>query len=200
MAFAALVAAGVLTGCGFTGSAYDEADATSSNAAIGSLSSDPALNGEVLYKLLVGELASHRGDLILALENYLEVAGITGDAAVAARATKLAVFAHAEERALEAARMWIDAAPSSVEGRRVLASLLIRAGDADGAVEHLERIVKAGFEPPGAGFHHAAEILGAEKNKGSRGRGDEAARARARGRCRGPARPRPAPGSHRIRR
>ena len=164
VALAALITGGALTGCGFTGSAHDGAGAISSNAASGSLSTDPTLNGEVLYKLLLGELASHRGDLLLALENYLEVAGITGDAAVAARATKLAVFAHAEERALEAARMWIAADPSSTEGRRVLASLLIRAGDADGAVEHLDVIVKAGSEPPGAGFHHAAEILGAEKD------------------------------------
>ena len=164
VALAALTAAGVLTGCGFTGSAQDGADAVSPTGASGSPSSDPALNGDVLYKLLVGELASHRGDLLLALENYLEVAEITGDAAVAARATKLAVFAHAEERALEAARIWIDADPSSAEGRRVVASLLIRAGDIDGAVEHLDEIVKAGSEPRGAGFHHAAEILGAEKD------------------------------------
>ena len=164
LALAALTAAGALGGCGFTGFAQDGADAVSSAGASGSPSSDPALNGDVLYKLLVGELASHRGDLLLALENYLEVAEISGDAAVAARATKLAVFAHAEERALEAARMWIEADPSSVEGRRVLASLLIRAGDADGAVEHLDEIVKAGSEPPGAGFHHATEILGAEKD------------------------------------
>ena len=164
VALAALTAASVLTGCGFTGSTQDGADAVSPTSASGSPSSDPALNGDVLYKLLVGELASHRGDLLLALENYLEVAGITGDAAVAARATKLAVFAHAEERALEAARMWIDADPSSAEGRRVVASLLIRAGDIDGAVEHLDEIVKAGSEPRGAGFHHAAEILGAEKD------------------------------------
>ena len=164
VALAALTAAGALPGCGFTGFAQDGADAVSSTGAIGSPSSDPVLNGDVLYKLLVGELASHRGDLLLALENYLEVAGITGDAAVAARATKLAVFAHAEERALEAARMWIDADPSSTEGRRVVASLLIRAGDIDGAVEHLDEIVKAGSEPRGAGFHHAAEILGAEKD------------------------------------
>ena len=165
VALAALTAASVLTGCGFSGSAKDRADVVTSNPASGSRSSDPALNGDVLYKLLVGELASHRGDLALALENYLEVAGITGDAAVAARATKLAVFAHDEKRALEAADMWIDADPTSVEGRRVLASLLIRAGDVDGAVEHLDVIVKAGSEPPGTGFHHAAEILGGEKDK-----------------------------------
>ena len=163
-ALAALVTAGALTGCGFTDFATPEDSAASSNGASGSARSDRTLNGDVLYKLLVGELASHRGDLLLALENYLEVAEQTRDAAVAARATKLAVYAHADDSALEAARLWIDADPSSVEGRRVLASLLIRAGDIDGAVEHLDAIVKTGSEPPGAGFHQAAKILGAEKD------------------------------------
>ena len=163
-ALAALVTAGALTGCGFTDFATSEDSAISSNGASEPARSDRTLNGDVLYKLLVGELASHRGDLLLALENYLEVAEQTRDAAVAARATKLAVYAHADDSALEAARLWIDADPSSMEGRRVLASLLIRAGDIDGAVEHLDAIVKTGSEPPGAGFHHAAEILGAEKD------------------------------------
>ena len=163
-ALAALVTAGALTGCGFTDFATSEDSAISSNGASEPAGYDRTLNGDVLYKLLVGELASHRGDLLLALENYLEVAEQTRDAAVAARATKLAVYAHADDSALEAARLWIDSDPSSVEGRRVLASLLIRAGDIDGAVEHLDEIVKAGSEPPGAGFHHAAEILGAEKD------------------------------------
>ena len=163
-ALAALITAGALTGCGFTGFATTEYSAASSNGANEPLRSEHTLDGDVLYKLLVGEFASHRGDLLLALENYLEVAEQTRDAAVAARATKLAVYAHANDRALEAAQLWTDADPSSVEGRRVLASLLIRAGEIDRAVEHLDEIVKAGSEPPGSGFHHAAKILGAEKD------------------------------------
>ena len=146
------------------GSAPDGTGAVPPHGATGTATSDHAMKGDVLYRLLVGELASHRGDLQLALENYLDVAQATGDAAVAARATKLAVFAHAEESALDAARLWVEADPSNVEGRQVLASLLIRAGDIDGAVEHLDEIVKAESDPPGTGFHRAADILGTEKD------------------------------------
>ena len=164
LALAGFIAAGALPGCTLIERSPAESGTVSSAGSSDHLPSDDALNGDVLYKLLVGELASHRGDLHLALENYLEVAATTGDAGVAARATKLAVFAHDEESALDAARLWVDADPSSVEGRRVLASLLIRSGDIEGAVEHLDEIVKAAPDPPGTGFHRAAEILGAEKD------------------------------------
>ena len=124
----------------------------------------PGLTKDVLYRLLVGEIASQRNDLPYSLENYLAVARETGDAGVAARATKLAVFVRADEEALEAARLWSVADSSSVEARQVLASLLIRTGDIDGAVEHLETIVEMVSDPPGAGFHRAAELLSAEKD------------------------------------
>ena len=163
-ALAALVTAGGLPGCAVTEPAVLGVVAASLSRADKAPPSDDALSADVLYKLLVGELASHRGDMLLALENYLEVARETRDAGVAARATKLAIFAHAEERGLEAARLWTDADPSSVEGRQVLASLLIRAGNIDEAAEHLTRIVKTVSEPPGAGYHRVAEILGAEKD------------------------------------
>lgn len=164
LALAALVTAGALSGCTVTEPAVLGVAAVSLNQENEAPPSDDALNGEVLYKLLVGELASHRGDMLVALENYLEVARETRDAGVAARATKLAMFAHAEERGLEAARLWTDADPSSVEGRQVLASLLIQAGEIDEAVEHLASIVEMVPEPPGAGYHRVAEILGAEKD------------------------------------
>ena len=163
-AVAALVTAGVLPGCAVTEPAVLGAVAVSLNRTDKAPPSEDELNGDVLYKLLVGELASHRGDMLLALENYLEVARETRDAGVAARATKLAMFAHAEERGLEAARLWTDADPSSVEGRQVLASLLIHAGEIDEAAEHLDRIVKTVSEPPGAGFRRVVEVLGAEKD------------------------------------
>ena len=162
---AALVAAGVLPGCAVTEPvAPPAAAAVSVDRGDEAPTPDDTLSGDALYKLLVGEFASHRGEMRLALESYLEVARETRDAGVAARATKLAIFAHAEERGLEAARLWNEADPSSVEGRQVLASLLIRTGGIDEAAEHLERIVQLVSRPPGAGYHRVADILGAERD------------------------------------
>ena len=164
LALTILVTAIALPGCAVTEPAGQEreVDAASVPRADEAPPSDDTLNGDALYKLLVGELASHRGDMLLALENYLEVARETRDAGVAERATKLAMFAHAEERGLEAARLWTDADPANAEGLQVLASLLIQTGEIDEAVEHLAGIVETMSEPTGAGYHRVAEILSAE--------------------------------------
>ena len=167
--------AGALAGCTATGphtpetAAADVAQARKPAAVVAGDGAPPApapdgLTKDVLYRLLVGEIASQRDDLPLSLESYLAVARETGDAGVAARATKLAVFVRADEEALEAARLWSAADSSSVEARQVLASLLIRTGDIDGAAEHLETIVEMVSDPPGAGFHRAAELLFTEKD------------------------------------
>ena len=161
---AAAIAAGTLTGCTATSPTTPGVTAVDSSGASALPPPRHTLNEDVLYKLLVGELASHRGDLSVSLENYLEVARETGDAGVAARAVKFAVFVRADESALEAARLWNEADPSSIEARRALASLLIRTGDIDEAVQYLDEIVKGLTDPPGTGFHYAADLLAAEKD------------------------------------
>ena len=172
---ATAITAGALTGCTATGPATHGpsthgpskhgAVAVDSGRTGDALPPHRGLNARLLYKLLVGELASHRGDVPLSLEQYLDVARETRDAGVAARAAKLAVFARDEEKALEAARLWSDAEPSNVEARQVLASLLIQTGDVDGAVVHLERIVETLIDPPGTGFQRAADLLAAEQDR-----------------------------------
>ena len=163
-ALVATFVAGVLTGCGTIDPQLNEADAVQSDGATRLSTDEHTLDGDVLYRLLVGELASHRGDLQLALRNYLDVAEDTRDAGVAARATKLAIYAHSEDLALRAAHLWSEADPSNVEARQVLASLLLRSGDIDSAVEHLSEVVIALSDSAGTGFHRTAELLGAEKD------------------------------------
>ena len=166
-AFGFAILAIVLAGCAATGPQTHVTAATAPGGTATPATPTPARGGltkDVLYRLLVGEIARQRSDLSFALENYLSVARETGDAGVAARATKLAVFARADEEALEAAHLWSEADPSSVEARQVVASLLIRTGDIDGAVKHLVTIVDAMSDPPGAGFHRAAELLSTEKD------------------------------------
>ena len=163
-----MVVAGMLTGCAATDPTQSEASATGSAARPVDAGSRPAqhhtLTRNVLYKLLVGELATHAGNHDLSLASYMDAARETRDAAVAARTVKLAMIANAHEEALEAARLWSEVDPSSPEAGQALVSLLIRAGDVDGAVKRLETMIETTTEPPGSGFHRASTLLAGQND------------------------------------
>ncbi len=99
------------------------------------------LTQEVLYKVLVAEMAGRRGEVSLALDNYLEVAELTRDPGAAERAVSIAVFARDEQRGIKAARLWTEVSPGNLDARRVYGALLMRAGRIDQAVDELNHIV-----------------------------------------------------------
>jgi tetratricopeptide (TPR) repeat protein len=99
------------------------------------------LTQDVLYKLLLAEIAGRRGQVTLALDNYLAVAEETRDPGAAERAVSIAVFARDEERGIKAARLWTEVSPGNLDARRVYGALLMRAGRVDLAVEELNHIV-----------------------------------------------------------
>lgn len=96
------------------------------------------LNSQILYQLLLGEVASQRGELRLAAEAYADLAGKTRDARVAQRATELAMYARQTPLALRNAQLWRELDPDSVKAIQNLASFLIATGRAKEARPHLE--------------------------------------------------------------
>ena len=165
--FVLTAAAGTLVGCTAATPAPTQAAATDAGTTEASPAPGNALYPGIMFRLLVGELASHRGDFSLSLEHYLVAARETRDAAVAARAVQIAILARDDERTLEAARLWNELDPSSMDATQVLASLQLRTGDTVGAVERLDEIVKAMTDPPGSGFQRVAELLAGEKDSAS---------------------------------
>ena len=192
-----VAAAGILAGLQGCRTGSARRARAEGSGVVDSSESSHALTRDVLYKLLVGEFASHLGDLTLSLENYLEAARETRDAGVAARAVKMRSWRRTTERALEAGRLWYQFDPSSVEARQVLASLLLRTGDIDAAVEHLDEIVADDGRPTGFGV--PARRRAACRREGQRGsdRRHETARAQTREERGGAPRARPATGSGR---
>ena len=100
--------------------------------------------GDALYDLLVAEVAGYRSDYDTALSKYMEAAELTRDPGVAARATRLALYMKKEPEALQAARIWVEGEPRSLEAHRHVADLLLRAGQLDEAVLHMETIKNLG--------------------------------------------------------
>ncbi len=99
------------------------------------------LDPEMLYELLVAELAGQRGDLALSARNYLQAAKTTRDPRVARRAVHVAVYGRDYARAVEGAQLWVELEPDSIEARQSLAALQIKAGQLDAAVQHLRAVL-----------------------------------------------------------
>ncbi|RKZ33728.1 MAG: hypothetical protein DRQ37_08575, partial [Gammaproteobacteria bacterium] len=125
----------------------------------------PGFSQDVLYKLLVAELAGRRSQLTLAVSTYLEVARETQDPAVAERATRIAVFARDNERGQQAARLWTEVAPENTEAKQVYAAMLIRTGELDLAVAELEKLLGSGEAGSETGFSLVTEMLSLQKDR-----------------------------------
>ena len=97
---------------------------------------EPELTADLFYRLLLGDVALQRGDLLVAARAYLEAARSTNDSRLAARATEVAIAAR--ERALvhDAASLWTKLDPSADRPKRVLAALA--ADDNHGAIPPTE--------------------------------------------------------------
>jgi len=106
--------------------------------------SSTGLTSQMLYQILLGEIASQRGELRLAAEAYTDLASKTRDARIAQRAVDLAQYAHQPTLALRNAQLWRELEPGSVKAMQNLASLLLANGRVKEAKPHLEAWLKAG--------------------------------------------------------
>jgi tetratricopeptide (TPR) repeat protein len=102
---------------------------------------DESLTGELLYYLLAAEMALHRNQLGVAVQGYARAAEISNDPRIAERATRIAVYARDEQRALQAARKWVRLEPDNSEPHQVLAALLVRSGHGEEALKHFEAVL-----------------------------------------------------------
>tara|TARA_Y100000385_G_scaffold43564_2_gene40413 strand:+ start:5012 stop:6787 length:1776 start_codon:yes stop_codon:yes gene_type:complete len=99
---------------------------------------------DALYQLLVAEVAGYRGEYSTALEKYVDMALKTRDAGVAQRAAMLAVYLKRHEEALTTSKIWVEQEPNSIEARRYLSEQLLRIGDMEQAIVHMEAIKNLG--------------------------------------------------------
>ena len=95
----------------------------------------PELTPQVMYRLLVGDVALQRGELVVAARAYYEVARETGSAALAQRGTEIALATRQRAIALEAARQWAELDPDAERPRQLVIAL--SAGNPNRAFEAL---------------------------------------------------------------
>ncbi|MBF8269260.1 MAG: Tetratricopeptide TPR 2 repeat protein [Gammaproteobacteria bacterium] len=101
------------------------------------------LSEDILYKVMVAEVAGQRGHLDISVENYLELARATRDPKVVERATRIAVYARNTEAAAEAAQLWAQLDPGNPDPHQILAVMSLRQKNVEETLVHLEQILKS---------------------------------------------------------
>jgi len=121
-----------------------------------------ALTSELLYSLLVGEIAGQRGQFQISIAHYVAATKATQDPRVAERATSVAIYGRDTAQALEAAKIWVEAEPESRKAHQIVAVLYIRNGQPEAALPHLEKLLADG---DGERFLLISHLLGREQDK-----------------------------------
>jgi tetratricopeptide (TPR) repeat protein len=98
-----------------------------------------ALDGELFYQLLLGELSAQGGDPGTGFSLILDAARKTGDARLFQRAVEIALQARSGDSALQAARAWKQAQPNSRDANRYVLQILIGLNRLNETIDPLKR-------------------------------------------------------------
>lgn len=126
------------------------------------------LDSELVYAVLVAELAARSGDLATAFSHYLQAAERSRDAKLAELAVRAAVTAGDGVAMEQGLQLWLSLAPDSVGAHQVAALLRIKAGDREGVLTHLARVVRIAGADAAAGYNHVIGILSRAEDRQER--------------------------------
>jgi tetratricopeptide (TPR) repeat protein len=128
---------------------------------------DHPLTAELVYRLLVGDIALQRGAPALAARAYFEAARDAQDPELARRATEVALFARQRDLALDAARLWLKLDPSADRAKQMVATLSLPGAGGDVKAELARVLAEAGADPKtlGDAFVQLNQALSSQTDK-----------------------------------
>ncbi len=100
----------------------------------------PSHRADLMYQVLLAELAGKRDHLDVALTNYRQAATASNDPRIAERAAMLALIMKDNATALDLARRWQALDPGSEQAQQALALALLRNGREDEAMASLDAV------------------------------------------------------------
>ncbi|MDH4190967.1 MAG: tetratricopeptide repeat protein [Betaproteobacteria bacterium] len=123
------------------------------------------LSGVILYQYLLGEIALQRGDPALAARNFLDLARRTRDPRLARRTMEVAGSARLPNIALEAARIWHEADPSSPAALQSVTALLLGEKRLQEAEPYLAKLIASSATNPASAFMQLGRLFAAHPDK-----------------------------------
>jgi tetratricopeptide (TPR) repeat protein len=122
-------------------------------------------NAEFIYKFLLAEIATQRGDLNSAGHIYLDLAKLTKIIPLAERATRIAGSARNSRLAMDSANVWQKLDKASIEPKKILAELFITSGNLAKARPLIRALLKKEEKTRAEGFLYLNKILSQVENK-----------------------------------
>ena len=162
-----LLLALMVSACGTT-AVVDKPDAPVEAAEASPELPNVELTPEVLYNVLLGEIAGRRGEYGLSVRALSNAARETGDPRLAARATVAAIYAKRYAEALDTGRMWVTLRPEDAHARESLATIMLALDKPDEAKEHFEKMLELSKQNDQLGhtYLRIAAVLGRHDNRG----------------------------------
>jgi tetratricopeptide (TPR) repeat protein len=116
------------------------------------------LTDDMMFDILLGEIAGQRGVMDVSVPHYLQAAEESRDPRVAERAMQVATFAKQYEIALQAARRWVELDSDNIEARKGLTALALQVGDMDEVIRQVDYLLSVSTDPE-EGYRLATAVL-----------------------------------------
>ena len=126
---------------------------------------DKTLTPDIVYSILVAELAMQRGDPELAYSHYIYGASLSDDARAAQQATRIATSMRDIDRAVAAVERWVALAPNVLQARASAVMLYLQADQLEPAWNHLVALVKISEAMEHDGFMRAVTVVSRSGNQ-----------------------------------
>ena len=125
---------------------------------------DVELSSELLYQLLLGEMAIQRGDFQTASNALAQAAKDSQDYRVAERATRVSLRAKKYGRAGDTARIWSDLQPEDTVPLEIIAMSLVADGQIDEAQAVVTDLLQRTDGNSGNVYRRLADLLSRQPN------------------------------------
>jgi tetratricopeptide (TPR) repeat protein len=108
------------------------------------------LTPQIVYQLLLAEIAGARGQVSMAGQSYLDLARRTRDPRIARRAAEIAVVSRQADLASEASRLWMELDPGSMQARQLASGAMASNARIEELQSHLAKALAGQGENIGA--------------------------------------------------
>lgn len=126
-----------------------------------------ALDEDVLFDILVGEIAEQRGQYDVAVSSLTRAAESTRDPRLAERATYAALHAKQYTDALNSARLWVELQPDSQAAHETIAAIYLELNQPSVAQRHFAKMLAISTSPSARerAYRRIASVLGRQPNR-----------------------------------